>query len=72
MTDMQFKAMLKMCLTMAENSKDIKEFKKTLVFPDNAYGNAFVTMLSRMTDSVVSLEKVKQVIKDMIMLEMEG
>lgn len=71
MTDMQFKAMLKMCLTMAENSKDAKEFKKTLAFPDNGFGNAFVIMLSRMVDSVASLDRVKQIIRDMIMMEME-
>ena len=72
MTDMQFKAMLKMVLTMAETCKDVKEFKKVLVFPDNGYGNAFTVMLARLADTVVSMETVRQVIKDIIMMEMEG
>ncbi|MCL2168745.1 MAG: hypothetical protein FWB74_01805 [Defluviitaleaceae bacterium] len=71
MTDMQFKAMLKMTLTMAETTKDVKEFKKTLAFPDNGYGHAFMFMLARLADTVVSMETVRQVIKDIIMMDME-
>ncbi|MDR2166929.1 MAG: hypothetical protein LBE35_03635 [Clostridiales bacterium] len=72
MTDIQFKAMVKMCLTIAENTKDIKEFKKLLVFPDQGYGAAFVAMLSRMADTIVSMEKVRGVLRDIMMMEGEN
>jgi len=71
MTDMQFKAMVKMCLTMAEHAKDVKEFKRRLAFPDTGYGAAFVHMLGHMSDTVVSMEKVKQVLRDIIIMELE-
>jgi len=59
MTDVQFKAMVKMCLTMAETTRDIKEFKRGLVFHDTAYGAAFVGMLKNMADSVGDMAKVR-------------
>ncbi|MCL2575669.1 MAG: hypothetical protein FWE33_04470 [Defluviitaleaceae bacterium] len=69
MTDVQFMAMVKMAYTAAENTRDIKDFKKVLVFPDNAVGNAFVNMLSRIVDNLSDIDKVRQLLKDILMME---
>jgi len=69
MTDTQFKAMVKMCLTMAEHCKDAKDFKKILSFPDNGFGMAFVVMLSRLVDGINDMEKICQTLRDIMMLE---
>lgn len=69
MTDIQFMSMVKMALTAAENTRDIKDFKKVLVFPDGGVGNAFATMLSRLTDNLSDIEKIRQVLKDILMME---
>jgi hypothetical protein len=69
MTDVQFKALVKICLTMAESTREVKDFKRMLVFHDSAFGSAFVGMLSRMTDALGSMEKVRQVLTDILMME---
>jgi len=69
MTDRQFMAMVKLALTAAENTRDIKDFKRVLAFPDNGVGNAFMTMLARLTDNLTDFEKVHQVLKDILMME---
>jgi len=71
MTNMQFHAMLKMCLTIAESTKDVKEFKKAITFPDNGFGQAFIVLLERTTDTLGSMEKVRRLLKDIILMEME-
>jgi len=71
MTNMQFQAMMKLCLTIAEGAKDIKDFKKALAFPDNGFGQAFIALLMRTVDNLGSMEKVRQLLKDIIMMEME-
>ena len=72
MTDIQFKAMLKICLTIAENSKDIKEFKKQLVFPDQGFGAAFMQHLTRLADATSNMEKVRQVLSDILIMELDA
>ena len=69
MTDIQFMSMVKMCLTMAENTRDIKEFRRMLAFPDQGVGHAFTHMLTNMTASLNDMEKVRQVLKDIMLLE---
>jgi hypothetical protein len=72
MTDIQFKAMVKMCLTMAETTRDVKDFKKKLRFTDNGFGAAFVMMLGQMADSVGDMVKVKQTLLDIMMMDEGG
>ena len=69
MTDIQFMAMVKLCLTMAEHTRDVKEFRRMLAFPDNGVGNAFVHLLSNLTTNVNDMEKMRQVLKDIMLLE---
>jgi len=69
MTDIQFMAMIKVCLTMAENTKDIKEFRRNLGFGDSGFGQAFTNLLSNMTATLSDMEKVRQVLKDILLLE---
>ena len=69
MTDVQFKAMVKMCLTVAEATRDVKDFKKTLRFHDQGYGAAFMGMLGQMADSLGDMVKVRQVLLDIMMME---
>lgn len=69
MTDIQFMAMVKVCLTMAENTRDMKEFRRSLSFVDGGFGHAFTNMLSNMAAGLNDMEKVRQVLKDIMLLE---
>jgi len=71
MTDIQFKAVVKICLTIAENTRDIKDFKKAIHLPDSGFGSAFVLLVSRMADSLNDMEKVRQILTDIIMMEVD-
>ena len=69
MTDIQFMAMVKICLTMAESTNDIKKFRQNLGFGDHDFGQPFVNMLSNMTAMLNDMDKVRQVLKDILLLE---
>ena len=73
MTDIQFKAMVKMCLTMAEATGEIKDFKKAVRLAGGLSGAgfevSFTTMLCNMADSVSDMAKVRQVLLDIMMME---
>jgi len=71
MTDVQFKALVKMCLTLAESSKDAKEFRKRLAFPDTGYGHAFVVMLGQVADTLPGMDRLRQMLRDILMMEVE-
>jgi len=62
-------AMVKLALTAAENTRDVKTFKKALVFPDMGTGNAFMQMLSRLSDNLGDIDNIRQVLTDILMME---
>ena len=69
MTDYQFKAFIKMCLVLVETISEVKVFKKRIQ-PDwgdsaSAY-SVFASMLGKIAESTDSMEKVKQVLQDML------
>jgi hypothetical protein len=71
MTDLQFKGMVKLCLTIAESTKDVKEFRKMLQFPDQGFGSGFVHLLINMAHSTNNMDRVRKVLKDIMMMEGE-
>ena len=74
MTDLQFKGFIRMCLTIAETTREVKEFKKLIggSLEWATYGNygAFAIMVSKIADATGDMERVKQVLQDI--LKMEG
>jgi len=69
MTDYQFKTFIKMCLVLAETTSEVKAFRKRIQ-PDweegtSSYG-VFASMLGKIAESTDSMEKVKQVLQNML------
>ena len=66
MTDCQFKAFTKLCLVLAENAGDVKAFRKLgLEAYAPPYG-IFGTMFIRIAETTGDMEKVKQIMQDML------
>jgi len=74
-TDLQFRAFIKMALTLAETTRDVKEFQKTWggwTSWSGATGHfaTYIWMIPKMADATGDMEKVKQILQDI--LKMEG
>ena len=69
MTDVQFKAMVKMCLTIAEATGEVKDFKRAVRLAGASFEASFTAMLCNMADSVGNMVKVRQVLLDIMMME---
>ena len=72
MTNLQFKAMVKLSLTIAESTKDVKEFRKMIQFPDQGFGAAFAALLTQMALSINNMDRGRKVLKDIMMMEGEN
>ena len=71
MTDIQFKAMVKICLTVAEATREVKEFKKFLRFAEGGPEGNFAALLTNMAESLNDMEKIRQVLKDIMLMEVD-
>ena len=71
LTDYQFKSFIKMSLTLAETTREVKEFNKRIGAYTlwGSYG-PFTQMISKIAEATGDMEKVKQVLQDI--LKMEG
>ncbi|MCL2396710.1 MAG: hypothetical protein FWC93_01455 [Defluviitaleaceae bacterium] len=74
MTDFQFKAFIRLCLVLAENNREVKEFNKQMngQFSWSGQGTygAFVGMIRTVAETTGDMERVKQILQDI--LKMEG
>ncbi|MCL1844119.1 MAG: hypothetical protein FWF79_09935 [Defluviitaleaceae bacterium] len=66
MTDYQFKAFVKMCLVVAENTTELKEFKRRIAVTHGSPYQPFVEMLINISEATGNMEKVRQVIQDIL------
>jgi len=76
MTDLQFKGFIRMCLTVSEATREVKDFKKLMGSSTEwaAHGNygAFAIMISKIADATGDMEKVKQILQDILKMEGAG
>ena len=71
MTDHQFKAFIGMCLALAETTRETKEFRKHFgTLTDWGAYAPFTQMLVKIADTTGDMERVKQILNDI--LKMEG
>lgn len=71
MTDLQFKAFIRMMLDLAQTTREVKEFKKSFgTFTDWGLYSPFTLMIINIADATGDMERVKQVLQDI--LKMEG
>ena len=71
MTDLQFKAFIRMMLDLAQTTREVKEFKKRFgTFIEWGPYSPFTSMIINIADATGDMEKVKQVLQDI--LKMEG
>ena len=69
MTDLQFKAFIKLMLILAESTGETKEFRKnfgTLSGVNAGVYAPFVTVISRISEVTDDMEKVKQILHDIL------
>ena len=74
MTDLQFRAFIKMTLTLAETTREVKEFQKTFggwASWSGATGHfgTFIWMIPKIADATGDMEKVKQVLQDILKMD---
>ena len=70
-TDLQFRAFIRMALTLAETTRDVKEFNKTWGSWGSWVGATghfapYVWMIPKIADATMDMEKVKQVLQDIL------
>lgn len=70
MTDQQFKAFVKLCLTVAKATSEVKEFKKHISLGSSSDAldtcKVFIEMLIKVAESTGSTEKVQQVLQEIL------
>jgi len=69
MTDLQFKAFVKMILTLAETTREVKVFRRNFgSLSVGVYGvyAPFATMMANIADATGDMEKVKQVLQHIL------
>jgi len=76
-TDLQFKAFIKMALVLAETTREVKEFQKTWGSWGSWVGAtghfpAYVWMIPKIADATGDMEKVKQVLQDILKMSDTG
>jgi len=77
MTDLQFRAFIRMALTLAETTREVKEFQKIWGSWNSWVGatgrfEAFIWMIPKIADATGDMEKVKQVLQDILKMEGAG
>ena len=67
MTDLQFKAFIRMMLDLANNTREVKEFRKSFgTFTDWGLYSPFTSMIINIADATGDMERVKQVLQDIL------
>ena len=67
MTDLQFRAFIKVFLEFAQTTREVKEFRKGLgTFTDWGAFAPYTTMIINIADATGDMERVKQVLNDIL------
>lgn len=67
MTDLQFKAFIRMMLDLANNTREVKEFRKSFgTFTDWGVYAPYTTMILSIAEATGDMMKVQQILQDIL------
>ena len=73
MTDLQFKAFIRMMQELANNTREVKEFRKSFgTFTDWGLYAPYTTMILSIAESTGDMMKVQQILQDILNMKPAG
>ena len=73
MTDLQFRAFVRMMLDLANNTREVKEFRKSFgTFTDWGMYAPFTSMIVCIAEASGDMMKVQQVLQDILKMSTSG